>query len=97
MQQRFMANLDRLSGRTLAPTARPQEPLPLLAQRCRLKGGQSAVQRRYGSALRPPEGQEGNWVQTMPGKGWNTLFRLYAPLQPWFNKSWKLGDFEPVQ
>ena len=43
-----------------------------------------------------PEGQDGNWVQTMPGKGWNTLLRLYAPLQPWFDRSWKPGDFEPV-
>jgi formylglycine-generating enzyme len=25
-------------------------------------------------------GQDGNWVQTMPGKGWNTLLRLYGPL-----------------
>ncbi|CAN7403775.1 DUF1254 domain-containing protein [Mesorhizobium sp. LjRoot246] len=41
-----------------------------------------------------PSGQEGNWVQTMPGKGWNSLLRLYAPLQPWFDKSWKPGDFE---
>ena len=43
-----------------------------------------------------PEGQEANWVQTMPGKGFNVLFRLYGPLEPWFDKSWKPGDFEPV-
>ena len=43
-----------------------------------------------------PAGQEGNWVQTMPGKGWNTIFRLYAPLQPWFDQSWRPGDFELV-
>ncbi|MGA2944250.1 MAG: DUF1254 domain-containing protein [Xanthobacteraceae bacterium] len=43
-----------------------------------------------------PAGQESNWVQTMPGKGWNTLLRLYAPLQPWFDKTWKPGDFERV-
>jgi hypothetical protein len=30
------------------------------------------------------------------GKGWNVLFRLYGPLEPWFNKSWKPGDFELV-
>ena len=41
-------------------------------------------------------GQEANWVQTMPGKGWNSLLRLYAPLQPWFDKTWKPGDFELV-
>ena len=44
-----------------------------------------------------PKGHEGNWVQTMPGKGWNTLLRLYGPLEPWFDKSWKPGDFEEVK
>lgn len=44
-----------------------------------------------------PEGHQTNWVQTMPGKGWNTILRLYAPLEPWFDKSWKPGDFEKVQ
>ncbi|CAN7731533.1 DUF1254 domain-containing protein [Ensifer sp. 1H6] len=43
-----------------------------------------------------PSGQEGNWVQTIPGRGWNSLLRLYAPLEPWFDKSWKPGDFEKV-
>jgi hypothetical protein len=43
-----------------------------------------------------PAGHEDNWVQTMPGKGWNSLLRLYAPLQPWFDKSWKPGDFERI-
>jgi hypothetical protein len=47
-------------------------------------------------APKPPPGQEGNWVQTLPGKGWNALFRLYAPLKPWFDKTWKPGDFERV-
>lgn len=44
-----------------------------------------------------PEGHESNWVQTRPGKGWNVLLRLYGPLQPWFDKSWKPGDFELVK
>ena len=26
-----------------------------------------------------PEGHENNWVQTVPGKGWNVVLRLYAP------------------
>jgi len=43
-----------------------------------------------------PKGQEGNWIQTMPGKGYNVLLRLYGPLEPWFNKTWMPGDFEPV-
>ncbi len=24
-------------------------------------------------------------MQTREGKGWNTILRLYAPLQPWFD------------
>lgn len=41
-----------------------------------------------------PAGLEHNWVQTLPGKGWNTLFRLYGPLDPWFDKTWKLSEIE---
>jgi hypothetical protein len=44
-----------------------------------------------------PAGQESNWVQTMPGKGWNSLLRLYAPMEPWFERTWKPGDFELVE
>ena len=44
-----------------------------------------------------PAGQENNWVQTMSGKGWNVLLRLYGPLEPWFDKSWKPGDIELVE
>ena len=39
-----------------------------------------------------PEGQENNWIQTIPGKGWNTIFRLYAPLEPWFDGEWYPSD-----
>ena len=41
-----------------------------------------------------PAGKESNWVQTIPGKGWNTLFRLYSPLEPWFNGTWRPGEIE---
>jgi hypothetical protein len=43
-----------------------------------------------------PQGREGNWVQTMPGKSFNILLRLYGPLQPWFDKTWMPGDLERV-
>jgi hypothetical protein len=39
-----------------------------------------------------PQGKEGNWVQTWPGKGWNIILRLYGPLKPWFDKTWKPGE-----
>ena len=44
-----------------------------------------------------PAGQEGNWVQTMPGKGWNVILRLYGPTEAWHNKTWKPEDIELVQ
>jgi hypothetical protein len=42
----------------------------------------------------PPTGHETNWVQTVPGKGWNMIFRLYGPLEPWFDKEWRPGEPE---
>jgi hypothetical protein len=44
-----------------------------------------------------PKGHEGNWIQTMPGKSFNVLLRLYGPEQPWFDKTWVPGDFELVK
>ncbi len=44
-----------------------------------------------------PKGHEDNWVQTMPKKSYFVLMRLYGPLEPWFDKSWKPGDFELVK
>jgi len=44
-----------------------------------------------------PEGMENNWIQTVPGKGWNTIFRLYGPLQPFYDKTWKPSDPELVK
>ena len=44
-----------------------------------------------------PNGMEKNWIQTIPGKGWNMLFRLYGPLEPWFDKTWKLSEIELVK
>ncbi len=43
-----------------------------------------------------PKGNEKNWIQTVPDKGWFVLLRLYGPLDPWFDKTWKPGEFELV-
>jgi len=43
-----------------------------------------------------PAGFENNWVQTIPGKGWFMILRLYGPLEPWFNKTWRPGEIELV-
>jgi len=44
-----------------------------------------------------PEGKESNWIQTVPGKGWYTILRLYGPLEPWFDKTWRPGEIELVE
>ena len=41
-----------------------------------------------------PPGLEHNWIQTIPGKGWFMILRLYGPLEPWFNKTWRPGEIE---
>jgi hypothetical protein len=43
-----------------------------------------------------PQGMEHNWVQTIPGKGWFMILRLYGPLEPWFNQTWRPGEITPV-
>jgi len=43
-----------------------------------------------------PPGNEANWVQTIPGKGWWVALRLYGPLEPWFDKTWRPGEIEVV-
>ncbi|WP_020469485.1 DUF1254 domain-containing protein [Zavarzinella formosa] len=44
-----------------------------------------------------PVGKEGQWIQTTPGRGWFSYFRIYGPKDAAFNGSWKPGDFEEVK
>lgn len=44
-----------------------------------------------------PKGHESNWIQTIPAKSYSILLRLYGPLDPWFDKTWKPGDLELVK
>ena len=43
-----------------------------------------------------PSDQESNWTQTIPGKAWFPVLRLYGPLDPWFDKTWRPGEVEPL-
>jgi hypothetical protein len=45
-----------------------------------------------------PEGVDrGNWIQTMPDKGWFTILRLYSPLETFFTKEWQPTEIEEVK
>jgi len=42
-----------------------------------------------------PDGAD-NWIQTIPGKGWNMLWRIYGPEQAWYDGEWQPGEVEVV-
>lgn len=41
-----------------------------------------------------PAGKQGNWVATVPGKGYFMLFRLYSPKEAFFKQTWKPDDLK---
>lgn len=43
-----------------------------------------------------PPADSANWIQTLPRKGWFPTVRLYGPLEPWFEKTWRLPEIEPL-
>jgi hypothetical protein len=46
---------------------------------------------------RQPDGvKRSNWIQTLPAKGWFTILRLYSPLEPFFDNSWRPTEIELV-
>jgi len=50
----------------------------------------------YLGPKQPAGVKRGNWIQTMPGKGWFVLLRLYSPLESFFTKSWRPSEVELV-
>lgn len=46
---------------------------------------------------KPPAGYESNYMKTVGTDGWFVYFRLYAPLEPFFDKTFSLPDFEVVE
>lgn len=43
-----------------------------------------------------PAGKEANWVPTDPKRGFEAMFRAYAPTQALFDKKWVLNDIELI-
>jgi hypothetical protein len=43
-----------------------------------------------------PAGNESNWVPTDPKRGFEVMFRAYAPTKTFFDKAWRLPDIERV-
>ena len=51
----------------------------------------------YFGPTQPSGVKRGNWIQTDPQKGFFVILRLYSPLEPFFDKSWRVGEVEPVK
>ena len=88
-----------LVGRRLRPAdplrAADRATLPEQEQRERRPHSERRRLRRpLLRAASRPSGYESNWIQTVPGKGWFSILRLYGPLEPWFDKTWRPGDIE---
>jgi hypothetical protein len=49
-------------------------------------------------ALGPDEQKEkGNWIKTVPGRGFFPMFRFYGPAEAFFDKTWQLEDVVAVK
>ncbi|MGB9473052.1 MAG: DUF1214 domain-containing protein, partial [Candidatus Acidiferrum sp.] len=48
----------------------------------------------YLGPTKPAGVKDGNWIQTMPGKGYSVMLRLYSPLEPFFAKQWRPTEVE---
>jgi hypothetical protein len=59
------------------------------------KNADGSVDVLFGPAV--PAGKESNWVQTVPDRFWFPYFRLYAPTQAYFDRSWLLPDIEKAR
>ena len=44
-----------------------------------------------------PTGFENNWLETVPGKSWFVILRMYGPLKPWIEKQWRPREIEVVK
>ncbi|MFC5068359.1 DUF1254 domain-containing protein [Flaviflagellibacter deserti] len=51
----------------------------------------------YFSPTQPVGVARGNWIQTMPDKGWFVCLRLYSPLEPFFDRSWRISEIEAIK
>jgi hypothetical protein len=50
----------------------------------------------YFGPKKPDGVKDGNFILTLPGKGWFTILRLYSPLEPFFDKTWRPSEIEKV-
>jgi len=57
--------------------------------------GDGSVDVYFGAEV--PDGKEGNWIKTVPGKGFFLVFRFYGPMGGYIEKTWVLNDLELLE
>ena len=85
---RHLRHPDPLTAADRQPVPEHQRPLrrpPHRSQRRRLV--------RFGPT--PADRPGVNWLQTIPGKSWFPILRLYGPSKPWFDQTWRPGEIQP--
>jgi len=92
-QQFWAIDLYDTQTRSLLQTDNPYPALTSLGDTVR-QNDDGSTDISFGPVA--PAGREANWIQTVPGKGWFTLLRLYGPLQSWFDQTWRPGEIEPT-
>lgn len=48
----------------------------------------------YFAPKQPAGVQRGNWIQTIPNKGFFAMLRLYSPMEPFFTRAWRPSEIE---
>ncbi len=72
------------------------QPFPSLGSRDRpVQNADDSTELYLGP--KAPAGKQGNWLATVPGRGYFAIIRLYGPTEAAIDKSWKPGDIEKVQ
>ena len=59
-----------------------------------IKNSDGSVDLYFGPTA--PRGMEKNWIPTVSNESWFAYFRLYGPLQEFFDRSWVLPDIEKI-
>jgi hypothetical protein len=83
-----------LAATLICAIPRRQSELPVARRRSRRGRDSTTV---YFGPTQPAGVKRGNWIQTVPGKGWFTLLRLYSPLEAFFTREWLLREVELVR
>jgi hypothetical protein len=73
----------------------PRSSMPSVSSRSAFSNPDGSTTIHFGPE--PPDGERTNWIETVAGKGWFAILRLYQPMQSWFDGSWRPGAVEAAR